>query len=98
MDQELKQLLEENIKINKENNDLIHKVYRIQRWAQITRYLYWFIIIAGSLGAFYFLKPYLGNVINLYTGGAGDTTSFEDIKNNISDKQQMKDLLKSLNE
>ena len=52
MDPETKQLLEENIKLSKENNELLLKLYRIQRWAQITRIIYWFLIIGFSVGAF----------------------------------------------
>ena len=60
MDPELKQLLEENLRLSKENNVLLLKIRNIQRWAQITKILYWFVIIAAAVGALYFIKPYLG--------------------------------------
>jgi hypothetical protein len=98
MDQEVKKLLEENIRISKENNELLLKIRNVQRWAQITRYLYWFVIIAVSFGAFYFVQPYLENLLNLYTGGVGGSINVSDIGKNLTDQQgQIQDLIKSLN-
>ncbi|MFA6385464.1 MAG: hypothetical protein WCW29_01830 [Candidatus Paceibacterota bacterium] len=68
MDPEVKNLLEENLKLSKENNELLLKIRSIQRWQQITRIFYWVAIIGVSFGALYYLKPYLGNVMNLYSG------------------------------
>lgn len=99
MEPELKSLLEENLKLSKENNGLLLKLYKIQHWAQITRILYWFIIILVTLGAFYFIQPYLGNLLNVYTGGVSGVNNIGDITKNLKDKQgEVQDLLKSLNE
>mgnify|MGYP001810129142 CR=1 FL=1 len=97
MDQEVKNLLEENLKISKENNELLLKIRNVQRWAQITRYLYWFVIIAVSFGAFYFIQPYLENLLSLYTGGVGGSINVSDIGNLTSQQEQIQDLIKSLN-
>ena len=98
MDPEMKSLLEENIKLSKENNALLLKIHGIQRWSQITRILYWFIIIGISLGSFYFLKPYLGNLLNVYTGGASGVTNTNDMLKNLSDQDKIQELLNSLNQ
>lgn len=98
MDPEVKQLLEENLKISKENNELLLKVRSVQKWAQITRILYWVAIIGASFGALYYLKPYLGNLTNIYTGGVSGINNFGDISDSLKDQQQIQDLLKSLNE
>ncbi len=97
MDPEVKNLLEENLKISKENNLLLLKVRSVQRWAQITRIFYWIAIIGASFGALYYLKPYLGNLINVYTGGVSGVQNFSDISNSLNDQQQIQDLLKELN-
>jgi len=95
MDLDIKNLLEENLNISKENNELLKKVRNFQRWAQITKALYWLIIIAVAFGAFYYLKPILGNVLNLYSGGVSSVNSIKDVGSNLSDIQ---DLLKGLNQ
>ncbi|MFA6514807.1 MAG: hypothetical protein WCT42_00900 [Candidatus Paceibacterota bacterium] len=98
MDPEVKQLLEENLRISKENNLLLIKVRNVQRWAQITRILYWVVIIGISFGALYYIKPYLGNLINVYSGGASGVENISDISSKLKDQQQIQDLIKSLNE
>lgn len=98
MDLEVKQLLEENLKISKENNDLLLKIRSVQKWAQITRIFYWVAIIGASFGALYYLKPYLGNLMNVYTGGVSGINNFGDISESLSSQQQIQDLIKSLNE
>ena len=99
MDQEEKHLLEENLRLSQENNVLLLKIRSVQRWAQITSIFYWFLIIGVSIGAFYFIKPYLGNLLNIYTGGVSGIGSINDVTKNLKEKQvEVQDLLKSLNE
>jgi len=99
MDQEIKNLLEENLRLSKENNRLLLKVRSVQRWARITRIFYWFLIIGVSIGAFYFIKPYLGNLLNIYTGGVSGINNVSNITKNLKNGQtNIQDFLKSLNE
>jgi len=98
MDPEIKHLLEENLRLSKENNQLLLKVRNVQKWAQITRIFYWIAIIGASFGALYYLKPYLGNLMNVYTGGVSGTSNFSDFSKSLKDQEQIKDLLKALNE
>ena len=98
MDPEVKHLLEENLRISKENNELLIKVRNVQRWAQITKVFYWIAIIGVSFGALFYLKPYLGNLINVYSGGVSGVNNIGDISTQLKDQQQIQDLLKSLNE
>jgi hypothetical protein len=96
MDNEAKELLRQNIELNKENNDMLKKLVRGQKRAFIYRIVYWGIIIFSTLGAFYFIKPLLGNVLNIYTGGISGSTSFTDIKKNLSGSDQMQEFFNSL--
>ena len=98
MDPEVKKLLEENLRISKENNQLLLKVRSVQKWAQITRIIYWFVIIGVSLGAFYFIQPYLGNILNLYSGGVSGINNVSDISKNLKNQQEsVQSLIKELN-
>ena len=96
MDPDIKQLLEENLKISKENQELIKKVYSIERWALITKFLYWFIIIAVAIGALYFIKPYLGGILNIYSGGVSDINTIKDISDTLN-TSSWQDLIKEVN-
>ena len=99
MDQDIKKLLEDNIALNKENNEMLLKLIKAQKWQMIYRIFYWAIIILSTVGAFYFIEPYLGNIFSLYTGGAGNISNISDITNSLSNQQQStSDLIKSLNQ
>ena len=67
MEQEERSLLEENLRMSRENNRLLIKVRSVQRWASIMRVLYWVVLIGISFGAFYFLQPYIEKVMKIYS-------------------------------
>ncbi len=67
MDQEERSLLEENLRMSRENNRLLIKVRSVQHWASIIRVIYWLVLIGISFGAFYFLQPYIENIMKLYS-------------------------------
>ncbi|MDE2031065.1 MAG: hypothetical protein KGI58_02270 [Patescibacteria group bacterium] len=95
MDPETKQLLQENLDIAKENNLMLKKMVRSQKWTNIYRVVYWGIIILSSVGAYYFIQPFLGNLLNVY--GVSGVKNYGDVVNNLnSNKQQVQDLLNSL--
>ena len=98
MDPEIKKLIETNVALNKENNEMLHKLVTYQKWNQIYKVVYWGIIILISLGAFYFIKPYLNSLLEIYGG-----TNIGSVTKNLgsqkaNDTQQIRDLIKSLNE
>jgi hypothetical protein len=98
MDQDIKKLLEDNIALNKANNEMLVKLIKAQKWQMIYRIFYWAIIILSTIGAFYFIEPYLGSILGLYNGGVSNIDNISDITKNLTDQQQMSELLKSLNQ
>lgn len=99
MDSEIKELLQANLKLSQENNELLKKVRNVQRWALITKILYWFVIIGVAVGALYFIKPYLGGILNIYSGGVSDINSIEGVKNALNGStKDWRDLIKEVNQ
>lgn len=98
MNPEDRQLLEENLKISKENNALLVKIHNIQRWSQITKIFYWVLIVGIAFGAFYFIKPMLGGVLNIYSGGVSGVKNVGEITKNLKDKQNISSLMELLGE
>lgn len=66
MDEEIKNLLERNLEISKETHKIVKKMHRTQKIGRALKIIYWSIIIAGALGAYYYLKPVIGNFIDTY--------------------------------
>jgi len=71
MDLESEKLLKETFELVKENNLMLRKIRRGQKWASFMRIVYWLIIIGISIGAFYLLQPYVNKMINLYNQVSG---------------------------
>lgn len=70
----------------KENHELLLGLRRRARWGTYTKVFYWSVIIAVSLGAFYFIQPYVDFVRNL-----GGNNSSQDSKSYV---QMYQDLLR----
>ena len=96
MEQEIRQLLNENIILARENNQMLHKLVNAQRWALVYRIFYWSIILISLFGSYFFLSPYLGSLLNLYSGGAGGATNMQDIIKNL-DPNTVKQNLENIN-
>jgi len=96
MDPETKKLLAENIELAKQNNEMLHKLVRFQKVANIYRVVYWAIIILSTFGAYYLIQPFLNNMLNVYTGGVSGGANVTDVINNLSNKQQMQDFFDSI--
>lgn len=93
MDEQNKRLLEENLALAKENNQMLKKVLRSQKRGEIMKIVYWLFIIGVAFGAFYFVQPYLENVISIYTNTAG---VLEEINGEVPDVNNISELLKQI--
>lgn len=96
MDPEMKKLLEENLALAKENNEMLRKVRRLQKRGQLFTLFYWLMIIGIPLGLYYFLRPFLDQVINLYTGGTSGYNEVMNFFNSLSDTQTANELLSEI--
>lgn len=74
MSPEEKKLLEETAELSRENNKMLHQLHRSLVWGRIWHITYWVIIIGASIGAFYFIQPYIESLKSLY-GQVQDTQS-----------------------
>jgi hypothetical protein len=66
VDPESKKLLEETFSLAQDNNKILHAMRRSMRWANVMTTIYWLLIIGTAVGAFYFLQPYINQVVKTY--------------------------------
>jgi hypothetical protein len=57
MDPREQAMLEEALRLSRENNEYLRKLYRGYRWSWLFRTAYWIVIIGVAIGAFYFIQP-----------------------------------------
>jgi len=62
------QLLDKTYEIEKENNEMLHKMYRDMWWGRIFRSIYWIAFIGAMFGAYYYIQPYIEPMLENYEG------------------------------
>ncbi|OGI86613.1 hypothetical protein A3A05_03470 [Candidatus Nomurabacteria bacterium RIFCSPLOWO2_01_FULL_41_12] len=87
MDPETRKLLERTSELAEENNKILRSMRRSQRISSIIRFVYWAFIIGSAVGAYYFIQPYLTQVIDIYS-------SISDTQQKLNSEGSIGDLLK----
>lgn len=68
MDFEEKELIKKTFRLAEENNKILRKMRSSMRWGRAFRILYWIIIIGATVGAFYYIQPYIDQLMGVYSG------------------------------
>jgi hypothetical protein len=82
---EEKELLEKSVALGEENNKMLRSLTRSMRWGRIMRIVYWTLLIGSALGAYYFIQPYIEQVLGVYSGARGN---IEDLNSFIENLKQ----------
>jgi hypothetical protein len=70
MDPELKELLEENLRIAEENNEMLRSMRKTARWSLIGKIILYALVILIPL---FFIQSYLGPYMDLLNGTSSKT-------------------------
>ena len=76
MTPEEKELFKRSIALAEQNNDILRSIQRSLRFARFMSIIYWVVIIGSAVGAFYFIKPYIGKVTTMYDTATQTINSF----------------------
>jgi hypothetical protein len=83
MDPESKKLLEDTFVLAQENNKMLHSLVRSMRISRIVSIIYWVLIIGSAVGAYYFIQPYIDQLMSIYGGAKSNLDSFGSLLNNL---------------
>jgi hypothetical protein len=97
VDPEVKKMMEELVKLTRENNALLLKVRGHQRMVQIYKAVYWFIILMITFGGLYFIKPFLNSTLNYYSA-VGSLSGSDENKSSVSGLPDIKHLQDLINQ
>jgi len=78
MDPESQKLLEHTAELTEENNEMLRSMKRSMRLARIMSIVYWIFIIGSAVGAYYFIQPYLEELVGLYDSAEDVLKSFRE--------------------
>ena len=76
MDSDEKEMLEETLELSQDNNKMLHTIRRELFWSKVMNIIYWIIIIGVSVGVFYYIQPYLDNLLDTYESVKGQIQNF----------------------
>jgi uncharacterized membrane protein len=91
MTPEERSLLQRTYVLAQENNIILRGIRRANRWGIAVKIFYWVIIIGATLGAFYFVQPYLESTLNLVDQAQ---ESIRSLNGNIGQVESSLDILK----
>lgn len=84
MDNETREKIDRVLELVEENNELLHKMHRSARFAFFIRVAYWTILILLSLGAFYFIQPYIEKIFSITSDARSDLSDISKTANTIT--------------
>ncbi len=90
MDQVVKTLLEETKKLVEDNNKILHSIQKRERLSFLVRILYWLVIIGIGVGAFYYVKPYMEQLMKVYQSIKETEQKIEQLPNSFDLKNLFK--------
>lgn len=67
-----------------ENNDILHGIRSSMRWSKIWSAVYWTLIIGASLGAYWFIQPYINQLLDVYSGAQSNIDSVKGMIGNYT--------------
>jgi hypothetical protein len=77
MPPEEKELLEKSVLLAEDNNKILLSIKRGMQWSRILTVIYWLLIIGISIGAFYFVQPYVDQIVKTYGSFSNAIKNFQ---------------------
>ena len=78
-----KDLLEKTYELSKENNHILRGIRSSNRWGTFIHIFYWVIIIGVSIGAYYYVQPYVNIAEKAYKSVQGDLGNVKSVMNSL---------------
>ena len=78
---ENRDMLRKILELEQKNNKMLQGIKSSILWSRIFQVAYWIVILGLGIGAFYYLQPYIDQVLSAYGGFKGGV---ENVKNLFS--------------
>lgn len=83
MDQETEKIIKENLRLARENNQLLKKLVSAHRRARAWAIIKMLFTIALLFGAYYLIAPLIDNLTDAYTGFMEQIQKVGEVRNNL---------------
>lgn len=76
-------MLKRSIALAEENNDILRGIRSSMRLSRFISIIYWVFIIGSAVGAYYFIQPYLNEIMGVYGGAKSQINDVSSTINSI---------------
>lgn len=83
MTPEQEKMLRESLRLARENNEMIEKLFRANRRARLWSFLKAIVTVALLLGAYYTIAPFIDNLTDAYTGFMEQIQKVGEVRNSL---------------
>lgn len=83
MSPEEREMLAKCLALAEDNNNILRSLKRSVVWGRIVHGIYWVLIIGSTLGAYYFIQPYIEQIIGVYGGTKSNLENVNSIFQNF---------------
>ncbi len=83
MTPEQEKMLRESLRLARENNEMIEKLFKANRRARLWSFFKAIITVALLLGAYYTIAPFIDNLTDAYTGFMEQIQKVGEVRNSL---------------
>ena len=76
-------LLQKSVDLAEENNKMLRALTRSMVWGRVVHFIYWALIIGSTVGAYYFIQPYINSILGIYGGTKSSLEGVNSILDNF---------------
>ena len=78
MEPEDRDLLRRTFELSQKNSKILESIKKSMFWGRVMRYVYWAILLGAAVGAYYFIEPYVDQMLEVYGGVRGSINNLLD--------------------
>ncbi len=83
MDPDTQKMIREILRLSRENNEMIEKIFKANRRARLWSFLKALVTVALLLGAYYTIAPFIDNLTDAYTGFMEQIQKIGEVRNSL---------------
>jgi hypothetical protein len=89
--------LDEMYELVRENNELLSSLLKREKISNFFKILYWFVVLGGLFGAYYFVQPYIQVLTSNFTAVQQALNSLGGVTNTIPEINILKNAFDAIN-
>ncbi|MDQ5883396.1 MAG: hypothetical protein QG654_309 [Patescibacteria group bacterium] len=83
MDPDTQKMIRETLRLSRENNELLLKMYGAQKRARFWKFIKFLFLISLVILAYYYVSPYISQLQDSYTSIRASITELQDARDRL---------------